>query len=157
MRSFARVCRYSVSSKSNLVLFHLGFTILNRIPSMLVFLARESALGAVVLICVASFSCLKCLDVVVIAWNIDKCRLGLECLVVARVNNGEEVSPKREIAESHCSHFLSSRLGGRSSPERKETSRMSDAFYPERELGENVLSLWAEDDEFGMILVWNMN
>jgi len=31
---------------------------------------------------VASFLCLKCLGVVVIAWNIDKCRLGLECLVV---------------------------------------------------------------------------
>jgi len=53
---------------------------------------------------VASFSCLKCLDAVVIAWNIDKCRLGLECLVVARVNNGEHwfsrprerVSPRRD-------------------------------------------------------------
>ena len=38
---------------------------------------------------VASFSCLKCLGAIVISCNIDKCRLGLECLAVARVNNGE--------------------------------------------------------------------
>jgi len=38
---------------------------------------------------VALFSCLKCLDDVVIVWNVDKCCLDLKCLDVARVNNGE--------------------------------------------------------------------
>jgi len=32
---------------------------------------------------VASFLCLKCLGVIVIAWNMDKRHLVLECVVVA--------------------------------------------------------------------------